>query len=56
MRQDDFDAKSEDEAMPKLIPETSLGYPMPPIEPKVEINEESAPAPLKRTLIRTTGG
>ncbi|XP_076237210.1 uncharacterized protein LOC143180984 [Calliopsis andreniformis] len=47
--------ESEDEPMPKLSPETSAEYTI-PIEPKVEINEESVPPPVKRTLIRTTGG
>jgi len=42
--------------MPELYPETSLEYDMPLIEPKVEINEQSTPIPLKRTLIKTTGG
>lgn len=42
--------------MPKLTPETSPGTSMPLIEPKVEIKEESPPAPVKRTLIRTAGG
>ena len=51
----DAQAESEDEPMPKLSPETSLEYAM-LIEPKVEINEDSAPPPVKRTLIRTTGG
>lgn len=48
--------KKEEEAMPKLIPETSLEYSISPIEPKIEINEESAPPPIKRTLIKTMGG
>lgn len=42
--------------MPKLRPETSLEYNISPIEPKVEINEQSIPPPLKRTLIKTNGG
>lgn len=42
--------------MPKLIPETSLEYSVSTMEPKIEINEESTPPPVKRTLIRTTGG
>lgn len=55
VRKHEVQAEMEEEAMPKLSPETSLEYAM-PIEPKVEINEESAPPPVKRTLIRTTGG
>ncbi|XP_015186330.1 PREDICTED: zinc finger protein 528-like [Polistes dominula] len=43
--------------MPELKPETSLEHIVPSIEPKVEINEETAtPPPLKRTLIKTSGG
>ncbi|KAG7202177.1 hypothetical protein KM043_015857 [Ampulex compressa] len=48
--------ESEEEPMPKLSPETSLEYTVPPIEPKVEINEDTTPPPVKRTLIRTAGG
>ncbi|XP_031841658.1 uncharacterized protein LOC116430976 isoform X2 [Nomia melanderi] len=55
VQKDEVQVESEDEPMPKLSPETSLEYSV-PIEPKVEINEESAPPPIKRTLIRTTGG
>ncbi|KAL0121760.1 hypothetical protein PUN28_006908 [Cardiocondyla obscurior] len=46
----------DDEPMPKLRPEALLEYNVPPIEPKVEINEQSAPPPLKRTLIKTANG
>ncbi|XP_033347323.1 zinc finger protein Xfin-like [Bombus vosnesenskii] len=57
VRKQDLKEESEEEkTMPKLTPETSLEYSVPPIEPKVEINEESTPPPVKRTLIRTTGG
>ncbi|XP_024893789.1 zinc finger protein 85-like [Temnothorax curvispinosus] len=45
---------ADDEPMPKLRPET-LEY-ISPIEPKVEINEQSIPPPLKRTLIKTVNG
>ncbi|XP_033338765.2 uncharacterized protein LOC117227541 isoform X1 [Megalopta genalis] len=55
VQDDEVQLESEDEPMPKLSPEISLEYSV-PIEPKVEINEESAPPPIKRTLIRTTGG
>ncbi|XP_053971385.1 zinc finger protein 567-like [Hylaeus volcanicus] len=55
VRKHEVQAEVEEEAMPKLSPETSMEYTL-PIEPKVEINEESTPAPVKRTLIRTTGG
>ncbi|XP_012226103.2 PR domain zinc finger protein 5-like [Linepithema humile] len=48
--------ETDDEPMPKLRPETSLEYDISPIEPKVEINEQSAPPPLKRTLIKTANG
>ncbi|XP_011859864.1 PREDICTED: zinc finger protein 184-like [Vollenhovia emeryi] len=48
--------EADDEPMPKLRPETLLEY-VSPIEPKVEIDEQSAPPlPLKRTLINTTSG
>jgi len=40
--------------MPKLRPET-LEY-VSPIEPKIEINEQGTPPPLKRTLIKTSNG
>ncbi|KYM98152.1 hypothetical protein ALC62_11143 [Cyphomyrmex costatus] len=43
--------EADDEPMPKLRPET-LEY-ISPIEPKVEINEQGTPPPLKRTLIKT---
>ncbi|KAG5307757.1 ZN845 protein, partial [Pseudoatta argentina] len=46
--------ESDDEPMPKLRPET-LEY-ISPIEPKVEINEQGTPPPLKRTLIKTSNG
>ncbi|XP_050446343.1 zinc finger protein 836-like [Cataglyphis hispanica] len=49
-------AERDDEPMPKLRPETSLEYNISPIEPKIEINEQSTPPPLKRTLIRTANG
>ncbi|XP_076619124.1 uncharacterized protein LOC143340737 isoform X1 [Colletes latitarsis] len=55
VRKHEIQAEMEEEAMPKLSPQTSVEYAM-PIEPKVEISEESTPAPVKRTLIRTTGG
>ncbi|KZC07064.1 Zinc finger protein Xfin [Dufourea novaeangliae] len=55
VQKDEIKIESEDESMPKLSPEAALEYSM-AIEPKVEINEESAPPPLKRTLIKTTGG
>ncbi|XP_076642973.1 uncharacterized protein LOC143353480 isoform X1 [Halictus rubicundus] len=55
VQNDEVQLESEDEPMPKLSPETSVEYSV-PIEPKVEINEESTPPPVKRTLIRTTGG
>jgi len=42
--------------MPELYPETSLEYDVSLIEPKIEINEQSTPVPLKRTLIKTAGG
>lgn len=48
--------ETDDESMPKLCPETSLEYDVSPIEPKIEINEQSAPPPLKRTLIKTANG
>ncbi|KAK9297045.1 hypothetical protein QLX08_009140 [Tetragonisca angustula] len=57
VRKQDLKEESEEEkTMPKLIPETSLEYAVSTIEPKIEINEESTPPPVKRTLIRTTGG
>ncbi|XP_043522322.1 zinc finger protein Xfin-like [Frieseomelitta varia] len=57
VRKQDLKEESEEEkTMPKLIPETSLEYSVSTIEPKIEINEESTPPPVKRTLIRTTGG
>lgn len=57
VRKQDLKQESEEEkTMPKLIPETSLEYSVSTIEPKIEINEESTPPPVKRTLIRTTGG
>lgn len=49
-------AKADDELMPKLQPEALLEYTVSPIEPKVEINEQSTPPPLKRTLIKTSSG
>lgn len=48
--------EADDEPMPKLRPETSLEYNVSLIEPKIEISEQSTPPPLKRTLIKTTGG
>lgn len=48
--------EKDDEPMPKLRPETSLEYNMSLIEPKIEINEQSIPPPLKRTLIKTANG
>jgi len=41
--------------MSKLRPET-LEYNVSPIEPKIEINEQGTPPPLKRTLIKTASG
>lgn len=56
VRKPEVKTEEEEESMPKLSPETSLEYTVSPIEPKVEINEETTPPPLKRTLIRTAGG
>ncbi|KAI4494473.1 hypothetical protein M0802_008965 [Mischocyttarus mexicanus] len=56
-RQAAIKKEPESDLMPELKPETSLEYIVPPIEPKVEINEETTtPPPLKRTLIRTSVG
>lgn len=57
MQRHNIDAEACDETMPILQPEPIfLEYNVPLIEPQVEINEHSAPPPLKRTLIRTTNG
>lgn len=48
--------EADDEPMPKLRPEALLEYDVSPIEPKVEINEQSTPPPLKRTLIKSSSG
>ncbi|KAL6267694.1 hypothetical protein P5V15_000766 [Pogonomyrmex californicus] len=48
--------KVDDEPMPELHPEVLLEYNGSPIEPKIEINEQSTPPPLKRTLVKTSNG
>ncbi|XP_012276780.1 PR domain zinc finger protein 5 [Orussus abietinus] len=56
LRNQEVKKEKDFESMPKLTPETSAGTSVPFIEPKVEIKEEAAPIPVKRTLIRTAGG
>ncbi|XP_012531158.1 zinc finger protein 271 [Monomorium pharaonis] len=48
--------EADDEPMPKLRPETLLEYNVSPIEPKIEIKEQSTPPPVKRTLVKTSSG
>lgn len=56
VQQREIKVKTEDESMPKLSPEI-LEYNVPSIiEPRIEINEQTAPPPIKRTLIKTTNG
>ncbi|EFN85388.1 PR domain zinc finger protein 5 [Harpegnathos saltator] len=54
-QQREIKVEADDESMPKLSPEI-LEYSVPIIEPRIEINEQSAPPPFKRTLIKTTNG
>lgn len=56
MQTHEIKEKVDDEPMPKLHPEALLEHNMSPIEPKVEIDEQSTPPPLKRTLIKTANG